>query len=50
MEQAQTKYVVMSADKNDLYRTQNPVLMRYFLHNYHLETRVQGYEIYRRNE
>lgn len=49
MEDSKAKYVVMSSDKNDIYRIQNPVLMRYILHNYHLETTISGYDIFRRN-
>lgn len=49
MEESQAKYVVMSSDKNDLYRTENPVVMRYINRNYHFEIAVNGYDIYRRN-
>jgi hypothetical protein len=49
MEDSGAKYVVMSTNKDDIYRTENPVLMRYILHNYHLENVVNSYDIYRRN-
>jgi hypothetical protein len=49
MEDSEAKYVVMLSDKNDIYRVQNPVLMRYFARNYHLEKIISGYDIYRRN-
>jgi 4-amino-4-deoxy-L-arabinose transferase-like glycosyltransferase len=49
MENSETKYVVMSADKDDIYREQNPVLMRYFANNYHLEKQLEGYNILTRN-
>lgn len=45
METNETKYVVISSDPNDLYRTQNPVLMRYFEKNYQKETSVNGFDI-----
>jgi hypothetical protein len=50
MEWSQAKYVVMSSDSEDLYRVQNPVLMRYFDRNYHLETQIEGYDILKRND
>jgi 4-amino-4-deoxy-L-arabinose transferase-like glycosyltransferase len=45
MEELQAKYVVMSSDPTDIYRTENPVLMRYFEHNYKLETELNDYDI-----
>lgn len=50
MEWPQTKYVVMSSNVSDIYRTENPVLMRYFDRNYHLETQIEGYDILKRND
>ena len=49
IEESGAKYVIVSSNKNDLYRVQNPVLMRYFSHNYHPEAAVGGYDILRRN-
>jgi hypothetical protein len=49
MEYSEAKYVVINSDKNDIYRLQNPVLIRYFNNNYHLETTKAGYDIYKRN-
>jgi 4-amino-4-deoxy-L-arabinose transferase-like glycosyltransferase len=48
MESNETKYVVISSDPNDLYRKQNPVLMRYFNKNYAYETSVGGFDILKR--
>jgi hypothetical protein len=45
MEYSQTKYVVESSNSNDIYRTENPVLMRYINHNYKYVTTVGGYDI-----
>ena len=38
MVDSEAKYVVMSSDKQDIYRVQNPVLMRFINNNYKLET------------
>lgn len=48
MESNETKYVIISSDPNDLYRTQNPVLMNYFNKNYAYETSVGGFDILKR--
>jgi len=45
MEQSQAKYVVESSNPNDLYRTQNPVIMRYINLDYRLQTTIDGYDI-----
>jgi hypothetical protein len=45
MEYSQAKYVVESSDKNDIYRTENPVLMAYINHNYKLATTIGKFDI-----
>lgn len=45
MEINEAKYVVISSDPDDLYRKQNPVLMRYFDKNYQKEATVDGFDI-----
>ena len=45
MVDSEAKYVVMSSDKQDIYRSQNPVLMRFINNNYKLESTVGGYDI-----
>ncbi len=45
MERNETKYVIISSDPDDLYRKQNPVLMRYFEKNYVKETSIDGFDI-----
>jgi hypothetical protein len=48
MESNETKYVVISSDPTDLYRTKNPVLMNYFNKNYVFETSIGGFDILKR--
>lgn len=45
---SEAKYIVMSADKSDIYRQQNPAVMRFIFNNYSLETTIDRYEIYAR--
>ena len=45
MEESQAKYVVESSDPSDIYRTENPVMMRYINHNYTLQTTIGRFDI-----
>jgi 4-amino-4-deoxy-L-arabinose transferase-like glycosyltransferase len=49
MVDSEAKYIIMSSDSDDLYRQQNPVLMTFINHNYHLETSLAGYDILARD-
>lgn len=45
MDKSKPKYVIISADPDDLYLKQNPVMTKYINDNYTFEATVAGYQI-----
>lgn len=49
LENSKPKYIIISADPDDLYIKKNPVMTKYIKDNYTFEATVAGYQILARN-